>query len=126
MAVIVEDIDQRATYFERRSQSACVVPIREDMPAAREALIQSTREACRKPLHRARERAPAFHLDQQMQVVCLNRELHDPHTEAVPRRGQSGDHKPRQPLVSDIRQPVAKPHRDVNRMPCAHIRPPEV
>ena len=56
-------------------------------------------------------------LDEQMNVIRLHREMHQPRAQVLFRGMKGGEHKPRKGLVSEAGQSRPEPHSDVHRMP---------
>jgi hypothetical protein len=86
--MIVEDVDEGASDLERRAKSPRVVPLREDGAAAIEVAVQAARQANREPLHRARERAMVCGFRNEMNMIRLHREVHEPRTVALACRAE--------------------------------------
>ena len=74
--VILQHIEERAAYLERRTKRACMKPIRKNGTTAPNALVQAASQAHSESLHRARERPPSLRFDDEMDVVTLNGVLH--------------------------------------------------
>lgn len=122
VSMIVQHVDECAAHLERRPQRTRVITIGEYAPAARKATVHTVRKARRKPLHRPRKRPRSVHLDDEMDVIRLHGEVHEPDAEPVFRRGKNGDHEPRQGLAPETRQAITKLHGDVHRLPSLHLR----
>jgi hypothetical protein len=116
MSVIVQHVQESAPDLERRAKRAGVVSVGKDRTAAPDACVQATREPHCEPLHRARERASSLRFYDEVDVVRLNRILHQACSEALldgaERRKDQGGQRP----VSDARKPPPHPHRDVQWM----------
>jgi hypothetical protein len=83
MTMVMQDVDERATDLERRAQRAGVVAIGKDGASAAHALIQAACEADREAFHRARKRPMPVHLDDQVDVIRLNRKMIQSDAEAL-------------------------------------------
>jgi hypothetical protein len=93
-----------------------VVAIREDVPAVPQRAMRGTRHSNREPLHTSRKGALVFGLDDQVQVIGLDREVHDAKGVLLASRDRVAHRLEEQPIAPQARQPFASPHRDVHRM----------
>ena len=79
LTTIQQDVDERVPYFERRRQHAGVVAIAPNSSTtAAEHAVDRLGEPRREALHATDERWLAVRLDDQVHVVGLDREVHDP------------------------------------------------
>lgn len=94
------------------------------MPALQriEPLCQADPEA----LHGAREIFGAPGLDDEMQVIAKDCEMHDAHAKALAGFLQPREHDPRPPPGAQMADAGLHPHRDVHGMPRGERRPLEV
>src|SRR5215468_7094287 len=104
-----------------------MIPVGKYGTPAFDARVQATGQAHRETLHRARKRASALGFDDEMDMVRLNAELHEPRSEPLPGSPERGEHNPRERFVPEARQPLPELHRDVKRMSLlefgtAHVR----
>ncbi len=83
LARILKDVDERVAYISRRLQRSSVVAVREDSAASIPQAIQPLRDANEQTLHTPRERARVLGLDDQVQLVRLDRKLDEPKPESV-------------------------------------------
>ena len=94
-----------------------VVAIREDVPAVPQRAMRGTRHSNREPLHTSRKGALVFGLDDQVQVIGLDREVHDAKGLFLARRDRAAHRLKEEPITSQARKPLSCPQRDVYRMP---------
>ena len=103
-----------------------MIPVGPDLAIAREQAVQRLRDADCEALHSFGERRTVFGLDDQVQVIALDRVMDDAHSEPNPgdtkRLFQTVPHAlpPHSPDASD------RPHRDVHRMMTRQLLPPQV
>jgi hypothetical protein len=88
-----------------------VISIGEDGAATSDARIQATSQANSQTLHRARKPAMSVHLDDEMNVIRLNRKLHQARAEALPRRTKSRKHERSERPLAQARKPLASSSR---------------
>lgn len=105
---VVQDVDERATHFERTAQHVRVVAIGEDRAASSTRPIQTARDAREQSAHAASERVGVTRFEDQVQVVRLHRAVNDAETRAG--RGSL------ERLEDDVRAGGAAQ----TRQPCAH------
>ncbi|HEY3357408.1 MAG TPA: hypothetical protein VGQ83_29425 [Polyangia bacterium] len=100
---VAEHIHEHVPHLARRREVAAVVPVAPDPPAAREEPVDGARGADGQPAQRRRERAGVARLDDQVQVITLDREVHDAGVR-VPRGGDGGDDE-----AAEVRRPQRGP-----------------
>jgi hypothetical protein len=127
VSVILQHVQERSPYLERRAKRPGMVPVAKERTSAAHACVQATGQTHRESLHRARKRASVSGLDEEMDMVRLNRELHEACSEPVSCCPERGKDEPRQCSMPETRKASPKLHRDVHRMPlfefgAAHVR----
>jgi hypothetical protein len=111
---VQEHVDQRIAHRSRRFQRARMVPIRPDPSRPANSPVRAARDANRESAHPARQGRLVMRFDYQVDVVGLNREMHD--AECRPRgRRQSPADLGKDTLSSQHVQTRAQ--RDMNRVP---------
>jgi hypothetical protein len=102
--------------FTRRAQDMQVVPVGEHRSSALEHAIHSSRDPCGDRLHAAGEllRARGFH--QYVNVVVLDRVLHETEPPALARRSEAALQLAKKPDRSQRRQPTPNLQGDVAGM----------
>lgn len=116
MAPSVEQhVGQRVSYLARRAQHVKVVAIREHAPAAVEHPVGSTRETRADRFHAAREIVLAGGLDDQMDVIGLDRVVRRAEAAALARRGEASSELAHECYAAQRREPAAHFQRDVAR-----------
>jgi len=93
-----------------------VIAIREDGSAVAECAMGRADHANREPLHAARKGALIIGLDDQVQVIGLDGEVHDAKGILFASRDRTAHRLEEQPVAAEARQPLAGSHRDVYRM----------
>ena len=78
-----QDVADRVRHLPWRRERARVVPVREHRTAPSRQRIEALRDANGQPLHSAGQALRAFCLDDEMNVISLNRIVDDAHPEAV-------------------------------------------
>jgi len=122
VSVILQNIKQRSPDLERCAKRARVVPIGKDRSAATDASIQATGQAHREPLHRARKRALSVCLYDEMQMVRLDRKLHESRPEALFCRAERRKHERSECSLPKAWKPSADLHRHVQRKASLEFR----
>jgi len=74
---------QRAPHLLEAAQDVRVITVGKDLPAPPELAIDGFGDANREPLHPARQATLVLRLEQQVNVIALDRELHEPHAEPL-------------------------------------------
>ena len=90
LAVVHQDIDQRMANFTRRAERARMESAAPDGSATSERSVERAPEPYQQAHHPSRKRLLVEGLDDQVDVVGLNRELHH----AKPRAGGAGERLP--------------------------------
>jgi hypothetical protein len=72
LASVVQDVDQRISYFARRPERASMVAIAPDASMSAEGAIDGLRQADRQALDAARESCGVVRFDEQVHVVVLH------------------------------------------------------
>jgi hypothetical protein len=93
-----------------------MVAVREDGAAMAKRSVSRTRHSNRKPLHPPREGQLVRGLDDQVQVIGLNRKVHDPKVALLARRDRIAHRLEEQTIAAEAWKPFARPQRDVDRM----------
>jgi len=83
VAEVFEDVPECAGDLAARREDVSVVPVRKNLAAAAGGLVDRARNADGQPLHAAREALGAFSFDEQVELISLHREVHDPDAEAL-------------------------------------------
>jgi len=120
---VLEHIEQRGARLPRTLELVRMVPVREDRTAMAERTMCRARHANRQPLHAAREGRLGRGLDDQVQMVGLNREVHDSKAVLLTRRDRAAHRLEKQSITAKAWQTFPRPERHVDRiasqMPCA-------
>jgi hypothetical protein len=123
LAKVCQDVNQGIAHGTWTFERARMETIRPKLPAATQCTIHAPSHADRKPLHAARQRLFPRRLHQHMDMVRLNRKLHDAKALRRARRGSA------QRLYQSRKHPL-RPHspesgsqRHVQRM-ALHMRRP--
>jgi len=77
LPAIEQNVDQTVPDLAGRSQRAAVETIGPHAAGVSDPPVDRLRQANAEPLHPARQRGRAVGLDEQVQVVRLDREMHD-------------------------------------------------
>jgi hypothetical protein len=114
----VEEGEARGTWG---GQCASVVAVGEYSASAIEGTVDGARHANGQALHASRERAAIRRLDDEMKVVALHRELHQPKAEALATLRERAAHEteerlPRRRAAAQRRQPALHAQGDVQRV----------
>src|SRR6185503_19635484 len=86
----------RATHVQRRSERTRVVPLCEDGAATRMHSIDGLRDANAEALHAARQTAAVVRLNDEVNVVTLDRVVRETEAEAIPRLVERGAQVPKE------------------------------
>ena len=97
MAMVVEDVDERAPDLERRAKGPRVVPLREDGAATIEVAVEPARQANRETLQRSRQRALSLGFGNEMNMIRLHRKVHEPRAVPLACRTERRKNDARQP-----------------------------
>jgi hypothetical protein len=77
---ILDHVPDRIRHFPQRLHDMCVEAICEYLSDPSGDPVEGAREANREPLDGAREHRRVIGLDDEVQMVPLNRVVHDPHS----------------------------------------------
>src|SRR4051794_8406136 len=88
--------------------------------------IEAPGNSDRQALHTARKRGLIFRLDDEVQVVALNRVVDDPDAESFARVAQRRFHRLGPAVGAQIPDATPQPHGHVHRMPRGELRPPQM
>jgi hypothetical protein len=87
-APVVENIRQRVARVASRLDLRCLIPIRENLAAAAIARVDCARRVDREALHAACECARIGGLDEQVQMIALDRQVNHAEIRAPEIAGQ--------------------------------------
>ena len=103
-----------------------MVAIREHLALAAHHPIEPTRHADPEPLHRRRERLMTTGLDDEMDMVPLDRELAEARADLDPGDGEGPPDDIERPTAAQVPDVREHAHGDVDRKPAGKARPPRV
>ena len=103
-----------------------VVAIGDDPPAPAGKSIETPSQPNAESLHRPPKGDVVIGFDDQMQVIRLNREVHDPSTEPLASAPQDLTNGRVDTKAAQISNATFDPRRDVHRMSRIQPRPPGV
>jgi hypothetical protein len=86
LARIAQDVAQRVPHLARRAEDVVVIAIGEDAPPAPPQTVERARHPHRKPLDSSRKGRPAAAFDEQVQMIRLHAEVHEPEAPALTAR----------------------------------------
>ena len=116
LAPILKNIDQPVAHLSRRPQHAAVVAICQDAPPAAQPAVDCLCEPDGQALHSPCKRPRLFCLDEEMDVVHLDGELHHPKPRAA--GASEGLAQRREEACATHRRKTAhEPQRHVDGMP---------
>jgi len=87
LARVAQDVAQRVPHLARRTEDVLVVTIGEDAASPLPESIQRSGHANGEPLHAARQRCPACAFSEQVQMIGLHAEVHQPEARTTTSRG---------------------------------------
>ena len=103
-----------------------MIAIGEHLAAPRESPIDGLGDANGEALHAASERPPVVRLDDEVQVVRLHAEVHEPEPEALGACPEGAKHRTPQAPVTQARKARSHPQRHVHRVVPRLARPTQV
>ena len=113
---VAQHIADRVGHLAPRDQRARMIAIRKDRTLPGCERIEPPGNADGEPLHRLRQRRAALDLDDQVQVVALDRVVHDAHAKPDARGAEGVLQHLRAALRAQIPDAGLKPQRDVHRV----------
>jgi phage protein D len=123
MSRVLKHVDQRRAHLARRAQRAGVVAVAEDTTGATQKPVERSRDAHEQSLHAARERAPVGGLDDQVQVVRLDRMVNQAQAEALAAARECALEDSARGVATQARQPGVQAGGHMNRVPSRKLRP---
>ena len=126
MAEVLQYVPDGIGNFPARLQDVHVIPVQKYFAVPGGEFIQRAREPYCKTLDGARQHGGIVDFDDQMQMIALDRIVHDAHSEAVLDLAQcllDGPHATEGPQKAHARQEA---ERDVHRMPRSERRTAQV
>jgi hypothetical protein len=111
LASVAEHVPQGIPHLQRRAQDAVVVAVGEDAAEPPPQAIQRSSHANRQALHPARHRGPAAPLGEQVHVIRLHAEVHQPEPRALATRHDRSAHRSELSQVTQRRQARLHPQR---------------
>ena len=112
---VQEQIGERLADFTRRMQCANVIAAKKHRADAPEEAIHAARDTCRDRLHAAAESLSVPCLDDQVQVIALDRELRDAEVGALARDREAAAHLLDETTSPERRDIAPDSQRDVRR-----------
>jgi len=103
-----------------------LITVREYLPRPRGEPVQRARQTNRKALYGARERGWLVAFDDQVQVIALDRVVHDAHPEACLHRSQRFLDCASAAERAEEADAGQQAHGHVHRVPCHEPRPAKV
>src|SRR6185295_16961277 len=125
MPEVLQDIPQRIGGLTRRTQHVRVIPVRKDLPAPSGNAVDGASDANAQALHPPRQALRAVGLDQEVEVISLQGEVHDPHPEPLLALPDGRLDRPMQPRPTQVAGPEYGPQRDVNGVARGKLFPPK-
>lgn len=113
---VQEHVSQRVAGLAGRSELASVIAVGEDATSTPRSAIDRAGEPDGQPLHPARERAPVRGLDDEVQVVSLNRIVEQAKPEPIFAPDERTTNLTEASLRREGRDVAADAQRDVNRV----------
>ena len=116
MPGVLEDVDERRPDLARRAQRSRVEAVGEHAPSPLPEAVESPCHTHGEALHAAGEPSPVVGLDDQMDVVRLQRVLVHPEPEAVASVLEDAQHPLPDEMAAQARQPLSQSQRHVERV----------
>ena len=116
VAVVAEQVADGVRHLSRRAQGARVVAVSENRPAATGEAVEQPGEAGREALHRLREAGSAFRLDDEVQVIALNRVMHEAKAEPIAAAFERPLEREQRAPAAQVPAAVSDAQRGVDRM----------
>jgi hypothetical protein len=114
VSMILQHVEESSTNLLGSTQGPRVVSVQKDSATPTDVRVQSTGEANREALHRARKRALFLCFDDEVKVIALNRILHEPSAEALFRCSERRKDQCRERLLAETRKALSQFHRHVH------------
>ena len=125
-AAVEDHIADGGPYLPRRPESAREVAIGKDAAAAAEGRVEPPRDADAQPLEPPRQRLGVLGLDDEVQVVLLHGEVHQPEAEALLGRAKAGLDEAIELGGAQAGQVFAHREADMHRMARGQPGPPQM
>ncbi len=123
---VAQHVRERPVYLGRRPEDMGVIAIREDRALAPHEAVHPDGDAARQRLHAARERRAVVRLDEEMQVVSLDGEVHDPDVRPAGDTAQRHRDDGVAPARSQVPDVIAGAEGHVDGRPAVDLDPPPV
>jgi len=123
---VLEHVPDGVRGLPHRLQDVRVIAVREHLPRPPSEAVQGARQTNRKTLNGARERAWLLAFDNQVQVIALDRVVHDAHPKAVIHRSQRVLDRASAAERAEEAHAGQQPHRHVHRVRCRESGPAKV